>query len=228
MHLTPYQPVGMVPAVTAPHLSSPAAPRDARSRFLDTALQVIRAKGYEATTIDDLCREAGLTKGGFFHHFKSKEALALAAADHFAAMAARLFASAPYHRHTDPLDRVLGYLDFRASILRGELPEYTCLLGTMVQETYTTHPAITAACERHISAHAAAVAADIAEARRLHAPSAPWSAESLSLHFQAVLQGAFILAKARQGPEIAASCIVHLRRYVELLFAHPSAKEIRP
>ena len=67
---------------------------------------VIRAKGYSATRIEDICEAAGLTKGSFFHHFKSKEELALTAADHFAAMADRIFAAAPYQAVADPLDRV--------------------------------------------------------------------------------------------------------------------------
>ena len=48
--------------------------------------------------------------------------------------------------------------------------------------------------------------------------SADWTAESLALHTQAVLQGAFILAKAKGDAAIAANSIAHLRRYVELLF----------
>lgn len=179
---------------------------------------MIRTKGYASTTVDDICHAAGLTKGSFFHHFKSKEALALAAADHFAAMADGLFASAPYHAQSDPFDRILGYIEFRASILRGDLPEFTCLLGTMVQETYQTHPAIRAACEKHIWAHAATLEADIAEAKRRYAPTAPWTPKSLALFTQAVLQGAFVLAKAEGGPGVAADCLEHLSRYVESLF----------
>jgi TetR/AcrR family transcriptional regulator, transcriptional repressor for nem operon len=72
-----------------------------KTRMLDAAVQAIRAKGYSAMTIDDVCLAAGLTKGSFFHHFKSKEALALAAAGHFAAMADSLFAQAPYRRFPD-------------------------------------------------------------------------------------------------------------------------------
>src|SRR5215813_8023393 len=71
---------------------------DARTRLLDAAMQAIRAQGYSATSVDDICREAGLTKGAFFHHFKSKEDLALAAAAHFSEMAERLFAAAPFFR----------------------------------------------------------------------------------------------------------------------------------
>ena len=47
---------------------------------------------------------------------------------------------------------------------------------------------------------------------------ANWTANSLALHTQAVLQGAFILAKAQGGPMVAAESIDHLRRYIELLF----------
>ena len=52
---------------------------DVRAQLLDAAVNVIRAKGYSAATVDDICRSAGVTKGGFFHHFESKEELAVSA-----------------------------------------------------------------------------------------------------------------------------------------------------
>ncbi|CAG0960023.1 HTH-type transcriptional regulator EthR [Phycisphaerales bacterium] len=185
---------------------------------------LIRENGYAATTVDDICEAAGLTKGSFFHHFESKEDLALAAADHFAEMAESLFSAAPYHAPADPRDRVLGYLGFRAAILQGDLARYTCLLGTMVQETYDSHPAIRRACERHISAHAAEVARDIALAKEKYASDAEWDPQSLALFTQAVLQGSFVLAKAKHGPKVAAECIGHLRRYVEMLLTIPNSE----
>jgi TetR/AcrR family transcriptional regulator, transcriptional repressor for nem operon len=197
------------------------AQHESKTRFLDAAVHVIRSRGYAATTVEDVCHAAGLTKGSFFHHFRSKEDLAIAAARHFSLVADALFEAAPYHALADPLDRLLGYVDFRVSILRGELADFTCLLGTLVQETYQTHPALREACDRHISAHASDVAKDIADAKRLYAPNAPWSAESLALFTQAVMQGSFVLAKARNGPEIAAECLGHLRRYLETQFESP-------
>jgi AcrR family transcriptional regulator len=53
---------------------------DARTMLLEAARDVIRAPGFSATTVDDLCRTAGVTKEAFFHHFASKEALGVAAA----------------------------------------------------------------------------------------------------------------------------------------------------
>jgi TetR/AcrR family transcriptional repressor of nem operon len=195
-----------------------AAKPDAKAKLLDAALSVIRAKGYSATTVDDLCAAAGVTKGAFFHHFKSKDALGVAAADHWSDMTGALFAEAPYHQHADPLDRVLGYVAFRKALLQGEVPEFTCLVGTMVQETYETAPAIRDACDRSISGHAATLEADIDAALRDRGMSPDWSARSLALHTQAVLQGAFILAKAKGGAAIAADSIDHLTRYLTLLF----------
>jgi|SRR6266550_5492646 len=194
---------------------------ESKMRFLDAAVQVIRAQGYSATRVDDICAAAGLTKGSFFHHFTSKEEVAIAAAQHFAAMANGLFAQAPYRTLDDPLQRVLGYIDFRKSILQGTPPQFTCLLGTMVQESFQSHPAIREACDTYISEHAAEVAKDIAEAKRRYAPDATWSAESLGLYTQAVIQGAFILAKAKNGAQVAGECLDHLRQYVELLFSPP-------
>lgn len=199
-----------------------------KTRILDAALAVIRAKGYSATRIEDICEAAGLTKGSFFHHFKTKEELAVSAAEHWSETTGDLFAAAPYHQPSDPLDRVLGYIDFRRDLLRGEVPEFTCLVGTMVQEVYDTVPAIRDACDRCISDHAATLEADIAEAVRRHGVEADWTPRSLALHTQAVLQGAFILAKAKGGPEIAADSVDHLRRYVELLFNAAGSKAATP
>lgn len=204
-------------------MSEITAKPSAREKLLDAAFAVIRAQGYAATSVDDLCAAAGVTKGAFFHHFKSKEAIGVAAADHWATTTGEFFRAAPYHDHADPLDRVMGYIEFRRSILRGATAEFTCLVGTMVQETYAEHPAIRDACAASIWGHAATLEADIAAAiaARGMAP-ADWTAASLALHTQAVLQGAFILAKARDGsPDavaVAVAAVGHLHRYVGLLF----------
>ena len=98
----------------------------ARTKLLNAALTEVRTCGYEATTVDDLCKAAGVTKGAFFHHFKSKQDLAIAAAAHWSAVTGALFAAAPYHAYEDPLDQLIAYIDFRAALLEGRtLPEAT-------------------------------------------------------------------------------------------------------
>jgi TetR/AcrR family transcriptional regulator, transcriptional repressor for nem operon len=196
-----------------------------RTRLLDAARDVIRAKGYTATTVDDICAAAGVSKGSFFHHFASKEELGVAAIEQFDAMATALFASAPYTRKRDPRDRVLGYVDFRTAMLQGDIAQFTCLMGTTVQEVYATHPDLRVACDQGMSAHVAVLVKDIEAAKRQYAPGATWSAESVGYFMQSVVQGAFIFAKAKQGPKVAVECLAHLRRYLETLLNPPRGEK---
>ena len=197
----------------------------AKDKILRTALSRLRTNGYAATTVEDLCAGAGVTKGAFFHHFDSKEDLAVAAVDYWSEVTGELFAEAPYHKLADPLDRVLGYIDFRKALLTGELPEFTCLAGTMLQETYASNPAIREACARSITDHAATIERDIRAAIAKYGIKPAWTATSLALYTQAVLQGAFILAKATGSAKTATDAVDHLHRYVELLFNRAQQKE---
>lgn len=201
-----------------------APAKDARTRLLDAALKLVRERGYNATTVDELCRAAGVTKGAFFHHFKSKDDLGAAAAGHWSAVTGALFASAPYHQPDDPLDRVLAYLDFRKALLTGAAPDYTCFAGTTLQETFATHPDIGAACFDSIAGHAGTLVPDFEAALAKYPPEGSWTAQGLALHTQAVLQGAFILAKGGRDAALAAASIDHLRNYFTLLFRRPSGQ----
>ena len=198
---------------------------DGRTRLLDAALAVIREKGYAATSVDELCRRAGVTKGAFFHHFRSKEELAVAAARHFGEMADGLFAGAAFHGLPSARERILGYVGFRRDIIAGGIPDYTCLLGTMVQETYDSHPTIRAACEAELLRHAATLEPDLAAALAGAGRVGPgWSAAGLALHIQGALQGAFILAKATGSAEVARESLGHLLRYLETILSTETEK----
>lgn len=190
---------------------------NARHRLLTAALTLVRERGYSATTVDDLCRAAAVTKGAFFHHFASKEALGVAVVEHWSAVTGALFATAEYHRHDDPVDRVLAYLDLRAELVRGSAVEYSCVAGTAVQETHAMYPAIRVAADESIRGGAAHIQGYLAAALARR-PVPGISAEGLALHIQAVIQGAFVVAKARADAGVVRESIAHLRRYVEMVF----------
>jgi TetR/AcrR family transcriptional regulator, transcriptional repressor for nem operon len=192
--------------------------KPSRELLLEAATELIRTKGYSATTVDDLCEKAGVSKGTFFHNFSSKENLAISAAHRWSEVTSDFFRSAPYHQVEDPLQRVLGYVRFRKQILKGDVPEFTCLVGTMAQEIYSSNPDINQACYDSIFQHAETLEADIAAAKKLYTPKAPWTTKSLALHTQAVIQGSFILAKASGNPKFASESIDHLENYIQLLF----------
>jgi TetR/AcrR family transcriptional regulator, transcriptional repressor for nem operon len=196
-----------------------AARGTARARLLDAAVQVVRTKGLSATSVDELCAAAGVTKGAFFHHFESKQALAVAAAEHWSQTTGALFAAADYHAISDPLDRILGYLELRARLIAGSPADYTCLVGTMAQEAFATSPEVRNACAASIFGHARTLEPDFAAALAAAGDPPGVDAAGLARHTQAVLQGAFVLSKAADDPALVTDSIAHLRRYLELLLA---------
>ena len=197
--------------------SRPAARITARDRLIAAAHQTVRAKGYAATSVDELCGAAGVTKGAFFHHFPSKEALGVAAADAWTARAEQhIFTLPEWTRLPDPLDRLLAHIDLRMEMIEGPVEDFTCFVGTMVQEAYLTNQPIREACKASIGAYAERLAQDIQAA--IDQRGLDLDALSLAYHIQAVLQGAFILAKAQNDPSRARESVAHLKHYVSLLF----------
>lgn len=196
-----------------------AASSNTRDALMEAAFGLVRMQGLSATSVDEICSAAGVSKGAFFHHFRSKDELAAAAADHWSAVTGAFFASAAYHQPDDPLERVLGYIDLRREMMTGEIADFTCFVGTMAQEAWATSPAVRAAAWDSMSGHAEALVADIEAAKLSRGIGAELNARSLALHMVAVVQGAFILAKASGDPAIGAASAAHLRRYVEQLFA---------
>ncbi len=190
----------------------------ARTALLDAAHKLVRRKGWHATTVDDLCAEAGVTKGAFFHHFASKEELGVAAARHWTTVTAPLFANAGFQQLHDPLQRIFGYLDFRASLADGPLEDITCFAGTAVQEVFATSEPMRAALGTTITDHAAQLERDFAAAIQARPPRIEVNAASLALYTQTVLQGGFVLAKSAGDRTPLLDAIAHLKNHLRLLF----------
>jgi len=195
-------------------------PVGARAKLLEAGVALVREQGFAATSLDQLCQAAGVTKGAFFHHFSSKEALGVALANYWSASTSAFFAAAPFHHLDDPLERVLGYIDLRIALISGPVESFSCVAGTMVQEAFRSSDAIRKACSASILGNARALEDDLAAAIA-HCGASGVTAEGLARHAQTVIQGAFVLAKTQDDEHAAALAreeLLHLRRYFELLF----------
>lgn len=230
--LDAYRPVGMLGLVIPDRPFRPR-PATARDKLLEAGVSLIRRQGYAATSVDQLCAAAGVTKGAFFHHFASKEALGVALAAYWSESTGSFFAAAPYHDDPDPIARVLGYVDLRIALLGGPPQDFACVAGTMLQEAFASSAALREACAASINGNADALEPDYAAALAARGMAEP-TAASLARHVQTVIQGAIVTAKAAPGDnprapaEAARESLRHLRRYLELLFAPGAPTPLEP
>jgi TetR/AcrR family transcriptional repressor of nem operon len=194
---------------------------EARARLIEAARILVRRKGFAATSLDDLCAAAGVTKGAFFHHFASKEALGVALIDDWTETTGAMFAAHPYNSLPDPVDRLFGYLELRRQILGQPIADFSCVAGTTVQEAFETSVSMRAAAERSILSGNDHVRSHLVEALAAH-PLPGITAESLAHLFQVAVQGGIVLAKAKGDASPAHEAFDHLERYLRLLFNRPA------
>ena len=187
---------------------------ESTDRLLDAAMNVIRAKGYGATRVDDIATAADLTKGSFFHHFATKEDCAREAAQRWTKLGEVVFAASGFRQAPTASARIVGYLDCRVALLDGPVASYTCYAGTVLQEVHQTHPELAAECAASMLEQIDSLVPDLATALGEDADEAP----DLAIHILAVIQGALIVAKAEGGNRGARASLQQLKRYLQLRF----------
>jgi TetR/AcrR family transcriptional repressor of nem operon len=198
-------------------MKSPTADTPTKQRLLDAAQQLMLAKGFGATTVDEICEAAKLTKGSFFHYFESKDHLCKELLERFCASGEQLHGSL-CGTESDPLKRVFAYIDGIIACSTDPTMNQGCLLGTFAQELSDTHPQIRSVCAKGFDAWAKQFGQELAQAKAAYAPRASFDPKELADHFIALLEGSLILAKARQDPETIGRNMRHFRNYVKGLF----------
>lgn len=190
--------------------------QNARDALTEAAIGLSLEKGFADMSVDEVCELAHLTKGAFFHYFKSKEALGKAILERWVANGNAAYSVAPFWEIADPLERVFAYIDFTIEMTKsGPLG---CLVGVFSQELWQSYPEIRADCEEAFTGWAEGVRQFLEEAKVHHVPRAPFDPLSLAYHFIAVFEGGLILARAFKRRELVEEQLAHFKRYVRSLF----------
>jgi TetR/AcrR family transcriptional repressor of nem operon len=194
-----------------------------RARIVAEAEKLILAQGYAGTTVDDVLAATGLTKGAFFHHFRSKADLARAVVERYAETDFELFerwsaeadeaSSDPYERVVLFLKKFERYLDD----LGGPFPG--CVFASYTYEARQfgddVHAYIRARLERWIELYEAKLAALIAAKK----PREKVTARGLAEMIATIIEGGFVMANAMGDATWLQRQSERYRNYLKLLFA---------
>lgn len=189
-----------------------------KDRLLDAAQRLMLAKGFPATTVEEICETAGLTKGSFFHYFESKDDLGKAVLDRYAGRGLGGLETASFRRLGDPLKRIIASIDFWIDRINDPSTECGCLLGNFAQELSDTHPEIRVQCARHFDQWTQMLKQDFDDAKSTYRPRARIDTQGLAEHYVAVLEGALLMAKAKRDRKLFERNLTHLKRYVRTVF----------
>jgi len=192
-----------------------------RQRILDAAKGLVLERGYAGTSVDDIQKAAGISRGTFFYHFKTKDDLARALMERHAEEDHELtdtFMARAEKLASDPLQQALVFIALHEEMLDDVGPS-GCLFASYSYEAGLfdahTHELITGALEHWRRVFGG----KLAEAMKRHEPRLPDVDPELLADLGAgVLQGAFIMRRALKDPRLKTAHLREFRRYLELLF----------
>jgi AcrR family transcriptional regulator len=174
---------------------TPARSKEAtHERIVETAARAIRRSGYDGTSVADIMKEAGLTHGGFYAHFLSREAMLAEAADRAGAEAV---ATSTRVAATVPPEQALQAL-LRAYLSKEHLksPEMGCPVAALGSEMPRQAPEVRRAATRRIKEMIDVVARQ----------SPDWGqpgAHEHALVTAATMVGALVMARAVDDPKLS-------------------------
>jgi len=191
----------------------------AKEKVLAAAQELMTGRGYSATTVDSIVARAGVAKGSFYHAFDSKEDLAVAALEDYAANTWKVLAAGPYRELADPAQRALEFVDYLIASA-DTLWSRGSLLGSVAVEVAASQPGLNerigALFDRFEDKFVrlfdpALTACGITEV----------SAKALAVHLMAVIEGSIITAQSHHSAQHLDEGLQHFRRYLALLLNRP-------
>lgn len=200
--------------------------QDTRAQLLNAAEQLVNEQGFAATSVEKVIDQVGVTKGSFFHHFKTKSDLGRALIDRYAERDKNMLRGCMNQAERlsdDPLQQVLLFvglmIDVAETLDRERNP--ACLFATYCFESGLFDEATHETIKASFSSWTDAVAGKLRKSKVAHQLDEA-ELESLADMLTVLFEGAFVVARVRPGRGVFASQLRHYRNYLKLLLDHPS------
>lgn len=193
-----------------------------KQKILDTAQQLLLEHGYGGMSVDQILEGAGITKGAFFYHFKSKSELAQTIIDRYVQtddqMLHELMERAE-NLSPDPLQQYLIFVGLLEELMRGlDSPPPGCLIASYVYQLEAFSEETQQSVISGFKEWERVLGIKLAEALSKHPPRLPVTATQIYDNLLALFEGGVIMAKLYNKGATLAEQIGQHKNYVELLF----------
>jgi TetR/AcrR family transcriptional repressor of nem operon len=194
-----------------------------RERILEIAEASVLAKGFEATSIEEIIAEAGITKSGFFYHFRDKNELAHEMLRRYVAANDALFDDVFQRARElsdDPLQRLLIGLKLLAEIM-SDLPNGHpgCLIASICYQERLFDRKVIELTGASVKAWNERFRGYFREIAEVYPPRCAIDLGELADMLSCVVDGAIIMGKALSDPRRTERQLLAFRSLVQLVFA---------
>lgn len=199
-----------------------AKSQDTRSRILDVAEEAVLAKGFDATSIEEIVAAVEITKGGFFYHFPDKSALARALIERHIANEDRIF-DGLFDRarelSDDPLQVALIALKFLAELL-DDMPNGHpgCLVATAAYQDRLFDSGVRDLNRKAVLSWRSRFRRVMDDIAASYPPREAVDLDALADMVSGVVEGGIVLSKALGEPRLTAQQVLLFRTFLKLLF----------
>lgn len=196
---------------------------ETRKRILDVAQDSVLAKGFDATSIEEIVACAEITKSGFFYHFRDKNALAHALIERHIEVEDELFddlLGRARDLSDDPLQAALIGLKLLAELIE-DMPggHPGCIVATAVYQDRLFDRNVHEANRRAVLGWRRRFLAMFEDIARVYQMNDDVELDHLADMVSSVIEGGIVMARAVGEPSITAQQVLLLRSYIKLLFA---------
>ncbi|MFA7403782.1 MAG: TetR family transcriptional regulator C-terminal domain-containing protein [Pelobacteraceae bacterium] len=169
--------------------------------IVQIGLDLVLSRGFSATGVEAILKQANVPKGSFYNFFSSKEEFALAIIDKFVADRAEEFSPIFSDQSLPPLERVKKSFETLIETFEGAECSKGCLLGNLSQEMADQFENVRQRLEKSLLEWAKAVSQLLSQAQKEHAIPADMDVEMLAENLISSFQGALLRSKVKKSPE---------------------------
>ena len=186
-----------------------------RQRILSAATELFYLQGYNATGLDQVITKAGVTKGNFYYHFKSKESLAVATLDWQFDLISKELKNNVFNKNHSALSTLLTLLQFMSSRQKQQHKEgfiCGCYFGNFTLELSTASQQVRNKVSHIFQQYVEIIESLLKQAQEANEIPDTINPSQFSPIIMAQIEGAIMLDKAQQQPEHVDSAVSFIKQ----------------